>query len=86
MSEIIRDLLRTREHLESRAEQARNLIRSMGTIESNIAEMTGRSGPGKVYIDRHLAAEIAATHLADIEDELAKVDAKVEAIETLLSQ
>lgn len=83
--ENIRDLLSIRETLQGRAQQARNLIQSMDTIENNIGHLMGNLGNGKVYIDRHLAAEIAATHLADIEAELAKIEAKVEAINTLLA-
>lgn len=83
--ENIRDLLSIRETLQGRAQQAHNLIQSMDMIENNIGHLMGNLGSGKVYIDRHLTAEIAATHLADIEAELAKIEAKVEAINTLLA-
>lgn len=86
MSEIIRDLLRTREHLQDRLARAKDLLNSMETIENNFAKITGNFGPGYLWIDRLLAADITATHLAEMEDELGKLDEKISAIETLLGE
>lgn len=86
MSEIIRDLLQTREHLQSRVTNAKHLLNSMETIENNCAKITGNLGPGYLWIDRLLAADITATHLAEMEDELEKLDEKIGAIETLLGE
>lgn len=84
MSEIIRDLLRNREYLQGRLTSAMHLLNSLETIENNSAKITGRLGPGELYIDRHLAADIAATHIEDMKDELGKLNEKISAIETLL--
>lgn len=84
MSEIIRDLLRTHEYLQGRVTRAKHLLNSLKNIENNCAKITGSLGPGELYSDRLLAADIAATHLAEMEDELRKLDEKIGAIETLL--
>ena len=86
MSEIIRDLLQTREHLQNRLTSAMHLVNSLETIENNTAKITGSLGPGTLWVDRHLAADIAATHIEDIKDELSKLDEKINAIETLLGE
>lgn len=86
MSEIIRDLLRTREHLQGRVARTKDFILAMDTIPHNVALMTGKYGTGEVYIDRHLASEIAATHIEGMEDELGKLNEKISAIETLLGE
>ena len=86
MSEIIRDLLQTREHLQGRVTNAKLLLNSLETVENNCAKLTGRLGPGQLYIDRLLAADITATHIEDMKDELGKLDEKISAIETLLSE
>ena len=85
MSEIIRDLLQAREHLQARVKRAKRLLNSLETIENNCAKITGSLGPGELYIDRLLAADIAATHLAEMEHALEKLDEKISAIETLLA-
>lgn len=86
MSEIIRDLLRNREYLQGRLTNAKHLLNSLETIENNFAKITGSLGPGYLYVDRHLAADIAATHIEDMETELGKLNEKISAIETLLGE
>lgn len=86
MSEIIRDFLRTREYLQGRVTRARQLLNSLETIENNCAKITGSLGPGELYIDRHLAADIVATHIEDMEAELSKLNEKISAVETLLGE
>lgn len=86
MSEIIRDLLRNREYLQGRVTNAKHLLNSLETIENNFAKITGNLGPGYLYIDRHLAAEITATHIEEMEAELGKLNEKISAIETLLDE
>ena len=82
---IIRDLLRSRDNLQDRVARTKDFILAMDTIPHNVALMTGQYGTGKVYIDRQLAAEIATGRLEGLENELASVNAKVEAINTLLA-
>lgn len=84
MSEKIKELLRLRESLTERVQQTKNLIRGLETIEDNFAVVTGNLGPGRVYLDRHLMADILKDSLAKLEEDLGSVDAKVEAINTLL--
>lgn len=86
MSEPIRELLRQRENLQSRVTSAKQLFQSLTSIESNTAQLTGCLGPGRLFIDRHLASDIVATHLEELEDAVAKIDEKVQAIETLLAK
>ena len=86
MSEIIRDLLRTREYLQSNLTSAMHLLNSLETIENNTAKITGNLGPGTIWIDRHLAADIAATHIENMKAELSKLDEKISAVETLLGE
>lgn len=86
MSEIIRDLLRNREYLQGQLTYAKHLLNSLETIENNFAKITGSLGPGYLYVDRHLAADIAATHIEDMETELGKLNEKISAIETLLGE
>lgn len=85
MSEPIRELLRQRENLQGRVTSARQLLHSLTSIENNTAQLTGCLGPGRLYIDRHLASDIIATHLEDLEEAVTKIDEKVQAIETLLA-
>ena len=86
MSEIIRDLLRTREYLQGRLTNAMHLLNSLETVENNFAKITGSLGPGYLYVDRLLAAEITATHIEEMEAELGKLNEKISAVETLLGE
>ena len=86
MSEPIRDLLQTHQYLQSQLASATHLLNSLETIEDNSAKITGSLGPGYLFIDRLLAADIVATHIEEMKDELDKLSEKISAIETLLSQ
>ena len=86
MSEPIRDLLQTHQYLHGRVTNAKHLLNSLETLESNFAKITGSLGPGYLYVDRLLAADIVATHIEEMKDELDKLSEKISAIETLLSQ
>ncbi len=84
MSEKIKELLRMREHLTERVSQTKKLINSLETHEGNYAVITGCLGPGRVYLDPHLMADILKDSLAKLEEDLKSVNAKVEAINVLL--
>ena len=86
MSEPIRELLQTHQYLQSQLASATHLLNSLETIEDNSAKITGSLGPGYLFIDRLLAADIVATHIEEMKDELDKLSEKISAIETLLSQ